>query len=111
MQALVDGVAEHRPAERGRRTEDSDIPWLQAVHSFAVCVKPDELPLLRHVHLGGEAAAQAPVAVTDFRRVDIRHGDELDGSVLDAECILGGAGAASAASHESKLNCVVLLRM
>ena len=104
VQPLVDGVAEMHPAEcRGRR-QDDDVARLEAIHGLLVAVEADELAILGHVHLGSEAAAQRSVAVAQFRREDVGHGHQLGRSVLDAQRVLGCAGAAPAASHQRKLD-------
>ena len=96
------------PPECGRCRQDRNVPGLETVHRLSEAVKADELSFLRNVDLGGESAPQAAVAVAELLRKHIRHGDELDGSVLDAERILSGAGAAPAASHQGELNRIVL---
>jgi hypothetical protein len=111
VQAPVDGVAEMHPAERRRCRQNGHVAWLQAVHSLAEGVEADELPVRWHVHLGSKTAAQVPVAVAQLLREDVGHGHQLDGPVLDAQRVFGGARAASAASHQRKLNRILFRRV
>ena len=111
VQAPVDGIAEMHPPECRRRSQDGYVARLQAVHGLTVAVEADELAIHGHVHLGREPAAQVSVAVAQLLREDIGHGHQLDGSVLDSQRVLDGAGAAPAASHQRELNRIVLGRV
>src|SRR5262249_1242053 len=96
IQPFVDRIAELNPSESGRGCQYCDVAWLQAIHRLAEGIEADELTFLGNVHLGCEAPAQAAMAVAQLLREDVRHSRELDGTVLDSECVLDGARATPA---------------
>jgi hypothetical protein len=77
-----------------------DVAGLERVYGVPIPVEADELAFLRHVHLRGEAPAQAAVAVAELLR-----------PVLDVERVLDRARAAAAAADQGELDGIVLRRM
>ena len=111
VQALLDGVAELHPAERGRRGEDGDVAGLEAVDRLAVPSKPMNWRSCGTSIWTANCCRRRPWLSASFGREDVGHGDQLDGAVLDAERVFRGAGAAAAAADQRELDGVVLRRM
>ena len=109
VQALLDGVGELDPAERRRRREDHDVPGLQGVHRLLVPIEPDELPVVRDVHLVRVLALQALVGGLQAVLEHVGHRHELHGAaVLHAHGVVGGARPAPARAHQRDVDGVAL---
>ncbi len=104
VEALLDGVGEMHPAEGRRRGQDHHIARPETIHRFLVGVEVDELAVVGNVHLLAQRPLQVAVAVLQTIRENVGHGDELGRAVLALEGVLGGAGAAAAASDQSYLD-------
>src|SRR5205814_2244567 len=101
IEALLDRIRVMNPAERERRRENGDVALLQRVHRFLEGVEADELRIVRYIDVGACFAFDRVKAGVHAVLENIRHGGELDGAFLDAKSVGGGAGAATAAAHQS----------
>ena len=104
VQPLGDSVAELNPAESRGCGQDDDVPWLQAIHGLLIAVEPNELAVLRDIHLVFLLLLEAFKAVVELLLEHVGHGDELGGAALAGKGVVGGAGSAPPAADEGYLD-------
>src|SRR6185436_15621168 len=95
--ALANSFFELHWAESGRRREDHHIALRD---DFLVSIETHELAVVRYFNFGRMFPAQFLQAALHPIFVDITDGDELD-TFTRADRLIGGAGAAAAATDES----------
>jgi len=97
--ALLDRFLELHGTKTGRRSQDD---YIGQSDGLFIGVETDKLAIGRHVHFFLMDSAEIIEAAFEFIFEGIRHGHELDGA-FRFEGLVGGAGAASAATDQGKL--------
>lgn len=75
-----------------------------------VCIQPDKLALLGHVHPFGKAVTQHFHAGLSLLRKGICHGKE-SGVIVRTQRLLGRARATATATHQADLQGISILRV